>query len=84
MNFLNTNPKVVKQNIDIFREELKVLGTENPSIVAFGRDVYFILTNNNLHDEFNIIPVTHYSHRISKEIYREEVLGSCRNGGFII
>jgi hypothetical protein len=83
-SYLNENPDVEDKNIETFRKELKDLGTENRTIIAFGGEVYRILTNNNLHDEFNIIPVTHYSHRISKEIYREEVLGSCRNGGFII
>ena len=82
--YLNENPDVEEKHIEIFRKELKDLGMENRIIIAFGAEVYRILTKNNLHDEFNIVPVTHYSHRIRKEIYREEVLGSCRNGGFII
>ncbi len=82
--YLNENPDVEEKHIEIFRKELKDLGMENRIIIAFGAEVYRILTKNNLHDEFNIIPVTHYSHRIRNEIYREEVIVSSRNVGFII
>jgi len=72
MNFLRDNPDVEKKNIEIFREELKDLGTENRLIIAFGGNVYRIL-KRNLQNEFNIFRVTHYAHQISKEKYRKHV-----------
>ena len=50
-------------------------------IVALGRDTYNIL-ERNLGDKFNIHRVTHYSHFISKEKYREELKNfkSSKNG----
>jgi len=69
--YLNENPDVEDKNIEIFRNELKDLGTETPTIIAFGGEVYRILTRN-LNNEFNIFQVTHYAHFINQQIYREE------------
>lgn len=71
MNFLRDNPDVEKKNIEIFREELKDLGTENRLIIAFGGNVYRIL-KRNLQNEFSIFQVTHYAHFINPQRYREE------------
>ena len=46
VRFLGDNPDVEKKNIETFREELKDLGTENRTIIAFGGDVYRILKRN--------------------------------------
>ena len=73
VSFLRDNPDIEKKNIKIFREELKDLGTENPTIIAFGNVVYNIL-ERNLGDQFYINKLTHYSHYISQENYREKVL----------
>jgi hypothetical protein len=73
VSFLRDNPDIEKKNIKIFREELKDLGTENPTIIAFGNAVYNIL-ERNLGDQFYINKLTHYSHYISQENYREKVL----------
>jgi len=73
MGFLNENPDVEKKNIETFREELKDLGTENPTIIAFGIDTHSVLTRN-LNNEFNIFQVTHYSYQgLTKENFREEI-----------
>ena len=72
MSFLRDNPDVERKNIETFREELKDLGTENRTIIAFGNDVFRILSRN-LKNEFNIFRVTHYAHRINQQRYREEV-----------
>jgi len=71
MSFLNDNPDVERKNIETFREELKDLGTENPTIIALGNDAYKILTRN-LEDTFTIVKVTHYSAYINPQKYREE------------
>ena len=72
VRFLGDNPDVEKKNIETFREELKDLGTENRTIIAFGNDVFSILSRN-LKNEFNIFKVTHYAHFINQQRYREEV-----------
>ena len=72
MGFLNDNPDVERKNTETFREELKDLGTENRTIIAFGNDVFSILSRN-LKNEFNIFKVTHYAHFINQQRYREEV-----------
>ena len=70
--YLNENPDVEDKNIEIFRNELKDLGTETPTIIAFGGEVYRILTRN-LNNEFNIFQVTHYAHFINQHNYRDEI-----------
>ena len=72
MNFLRDNPDVEKKNIEIFREELKDLGTENRIIIAFGNDVFSILSRN-LKNEFNIFKVTHYSARLNQQGLRDAI-----------
>ena len=71
VDYLNANPDVEDKNIETFRKELKDIGTENPTIIAFGNEVYRILSRN-LNNEFNIYKVTHYAHFINQQIYREE------------
>ena len=72
MSFLRDNPDVEKKNIETFREELKDLGAENQTIIAFGGDVYSIL-KRNLQNEFKIFKVTHYSAYINEQEIRDEI-----------
>jgi len=73
MNYLNANPNVEEKNIETFRKELKDLGMENPTIIAFGIDAHSVLTRY-LNNEFNIFQVTHYSYQgLTKENFREEI-----------
>lgn len=75
LKHLRNNPEVIEQQIKNFREELQFIGSENPTILAFGRDTYNILKNNMKKSEYNqLIALTHYSHRISKENYRSDTL----------
>ncbi len=71
-SYLNENPDVEDKNIETFRKELKDLGTENRTIIAFGNEVFRILSRN-LKNEFNIFRVTHYSHFMNKQKYRDEI-----------
>ena len=43
--YVHDNPDVLKKNIEVFKEELKLLG-ENPIIVALGSVTYEILSKN--------------------------------------
>ena len=73
MNYLSANPDVEDKNIETFRKELKDIGTENPTIIAFGIDAHSVLTRN-LNNEFNIFQVTHYSYQgLTKEDFRNEI-----------
>jgi len=78
MRFLRDNPDVEKKNIETFREELKDLGTENRTIIAFGNDVFRILSRN-LKNEFNIFRVTHYAAYINQQKYRDEIKSLIKN-----
>ena len=72
MSFLRDKPDVEKKNIETFREELKDLGAENRTIIAFGGDVYSIL-KRNLQNEFIIFKVTHYSAYINEQELRDAI-----------
>ena len=72
---LKENPGVLGDSIKIFREELRDLGAISPLILAFGRIAYDIIKENLLPTEYGkLIRLTHYSHQIGKEKYRETVL----------
>jgi len=72
---LKANPALVEQNIEHFREELRDLNCAAPTILAFGVGAYNILNDNLGSGEYlRLIKLTHYSHYISKEKYREKVL----------
>ena len=70
--FLRNNRDFELENINLFREELKDIGSENPTLIAFGNETFDII-NRHLKDEFKIFKVPHYAHFISKENFREEV-----------
>jgi hypothetical protein len=78
---LQANPSVLQQSLNIFREELRDLGASSPLILAFGRIAYQIIKDNLLPAEYGrLIRLTHYSHQISKEKYREKVLSEIERG----
>lgn len=73
---LRDYPEVLSENMEQFRQELRDLGTQAPLILAFGRIVFTILKNNLRPEEYSrLIKLTHYSHQISKEKYKEHVAG---------
>ena len=73
MSYLRSNKLFEDNNLEIFKNELKDLGSSNPTIVAFGNDAYSILLRN-LKNQYNILKVPHYANYTSKEIYREQVI----------
>jgi len=73
---LKASPALVEQNIEHFRQELHDLNCTAPTILAFGVGAYKIVHDNLRSREYSrLIKLTHYSHYISKEKYRERVLG---------
>jgi hypothetical protein len=72
---LKENPGVLAESLEIFREELQDLGAISPLILAFGRIAFDLVKENLPSAEYGkLIRLTHYSHQISKEKYRETVL----------
>ena len=71
VDYLKTHQDEVQSNVESFRQELRDIGAEKPTLVAFGNAVYDILKRNL--PEFEIVKITHYAHFVSKEKYREEV-----------
>ena len=72
---LKENPGVLVESLEIFRQELRDLGAVSPLILAFGRKAYDIIKENLFSGEYGkLIRLTHYSHQIGKEKYRETVL----------
>ena len=72
MTYLRTDKPFEEENVKVFREEINILGIDNPTIIAFGSDAYSVL-NRNFKNEYNILKIPHYSNYTSKEKYREEV-----------
>ena len=75
--FLGRNPDVEREHVESFKQELTDIGAEKPKLIAFGNLVHKILTRN-LGDEFEIFKINHYSHFMSKDVYRSQVLELCK------
>jgi hypothetical protein len=75
LKYLREHPDVIDENVSRFREEMKDLHASTPLILAFGKDTYRLL-NEHLRKVAcgKLIGITHYSHQIGKERYRETVL----------
>ena len=79
-SYINKNPKITKENIAYLREELEDLEAHQPLILAFGVDAYELLNDNLNKNHFSkLIKITHYSHFISKENYKKEVLNQIQS-----
>ena len=74
VRYLKDHPESIEENLRIFREEMHDLRTTAPVILAFGKDTHKLLTENLGRNEYSkLIRLTHYSHRIGKEAYKETV-----------
>jgi hypothetical protein len=72
--YLRGHPEVVHTHVNTLREELLDLGHPKPVILAFGRAAHRLLAESLRPEEFSaLISLTHYSHYISKEDYRNTV-----------
>lgn len=81
MAYLNSNPSVIEENILIFQKELIEIQANKPIILAFGRDAYMILKQYLNKDHYNfLIKLTHYSHQISKEDYKDKIYKEIKEG----
>jgi hypothetical protein len=74
LKHLRENPMFIKDHMKTLRAELLDLGSPKPLILAFGNAVHDLLAEHLSQDEYSaLVSLTHYSHRISKEKYRETV-----------
>jgi hypothetical protein len=83
LDHLKAFPSLVRTNVQAFREELRDLGSQRPTILAFGSDAHALIAKNiSRHEYSRLVRLTHYSHQIGKEKYRETVLAqiSSHNG----
>jgi hypothetical protein len=75
MGYLKADPSIIQRNIEILRDEIMDLGVGAPTILAFGKDTHDLLARNLRAEDYKgLIGITHYSHQIGKERYREKVL----------
>ena len=82
--YLKENPAVIKRNVDRFREELRDLESREPIILAFGVTAYKIIKNELKQWEYSkLVMLTHYSHQISKEKYREKVTSEINSAQWV-
>jgi hypothetical protein len=85
VRYLSANQGVVAKNIDSLVEEFDDLNALRPTLIAFGADAYAIAAKHVPPSRYSrLVRVTHYSHYISKEAYRERVfaeLSSIRDSG---
>ena len=71
-SYINNNPQILEENIENFKKEISYLW-DNLKLVALGSKVYELL-DKYLWKDYEIFSIKHYSCRIWKENYREEVL----------
>jgi hypothetical protein len=73
LSYLKANPGEVVVQLNRFREEMNFINAGTPTILAFGEQTFEILKRGLDENEyFSLIQLTHYSHQISKENYRED------------
>jgi hypothetical protein len=74
MKYLKERPEIIEKNLKTFREEMQDLKAMAPVILAFGKDTHKLLSENlNKNEYHKLIKLTHYSHQIGKEAYKEVV-----------
>jgi hypothetical protein len=61
MKYLQLNPRVEKENVRDFENEISILEIEDPVIIANGKNVYEILKRNHIAERYKVIKITHYS-----------------------
>ncbi|HJX84388.1 MAG TPA: hypothetical protein VJ723_08610 [Candidatus Angelobacter sp.] len=75
MKYLQKHPEIIEKNLRTFREEMQDLKTTAPVILAFGKEAHNVLSKHlNTNEYRKLIRLTHYSHQIGREAYKEKVL----------
>ncbi len=75
LEHLRVNPPLLQESLDTFRRELLDLNAERPVILALGAASHGVLKKCLAQSEYaSLIKLTHYSHYIAKERYRDKIL----------
>ena len=81
MKYLKERPEIIENNLRTFRDEMQDIRATAPVILAFGKDTHELLSENLNKNEYRtLIKLTHYSHQIGKEAYKETVLKEIGSG----
>ena len=80
MKYLEEHPQIIEESFRTFREEMQDLKATAPVILCFGRDTHKLLSENlSTNEKRHLIKLTHYSHRLSEEAYKETVFREIRS-----
>jgi hypothetical protein len=75
LKLLNSDPSLISKGIGWLLEEFEDLACSRPTLIAFGADTYRLAARHMPSNSYGrLVRVTHYSHYISKENYRQRVL----------
>ena len=75
VRYLAANNGVLVKNVERLLEEFDDLKGPSPTLITFGAHAYAIAAKHVPPSRYSrLVRVTHYSHYISKEVYRERVL----------
>ncbi|MDF1878409.1 hypothetical protein JHD46_02005 [Sulfurimonas sp. SAG-AH-194-C20] len=78
---LKQNPDELREQLNEFENELKYINSCDPIILAFGEQAYQILQKGLDKSKYScLIKLTHYSHHISMEKYRKNILSQIQEG----
>jgi len=81
MRHLASNQQMIAQNVGHLLEELDDLQSAAPTLIAFGGDAFALARHHIPRSRCSrLVRVTHYSHYLSKEAYRERVLAELAAG----
>lgn len=78
LSYLKANSDFELENVRLFEQEIRDLKCVEPLIIAFGNITYDLL-NKHFGETYRIKKVMHYSHRMSKENYRDIILKTLLN-----
>ncbi len=71
--FIKENPSELQPHFDAFKEEIRLLGAEDPVFLGLG-GLATQLIRKALPGNAKVVQLRHYSDYVSKEKYREEIL----------
>lgn len=71
--FIKTNPPVLQEHFERLDEKLRDLRTADPLVIALGGQA-FGLARRHIGRSSRLVQVTHYSHFMGREEYRESLL----------
>jgi len=75
IKYLREHPDLIQKNIASLQIELSDLKADRPIILAFGMRTYRLLKKYLSENDYSVlIRLTHYSHQISKENFKIDVL----------